>query len=130
MDESIEKLQYCREQITLYLQTHDYAVELKPSGQIWPVHSRPIDFLGYKFYYNKIIMRSGNFYRLMRKVNRVKIRGYCTLRSARGISSGIGTLKILPNGLKYYFKRIKNIISKEECSRIISIADKRKLKGV
>lgn len=109
------------------LQIEDWAVTIKKNYAIWKLHSRPVDFLGYKFYEgNKKLLRNRNFFRFMRRVRRVKKRGYCTIRGARGIMSGFGLLKRLPHGRHFYLTYIKPIITKRKLRYIISTADKRR----
>lgn len=116
-----------------FLQKDDWAVTIKKNYAIWKLHprstlhSRPVDFLGYKFYVNgKKLLRNKNFNRLRRRVRRVQKRGYCTIRGARGIMSGFGLLKRLPHGRHYYLNHIKPIISKRRLRQIISTADRRR----
>jgi len=116
-----------------YLKGDGYAIHIKPSWQLWRRNSRPINYLGIVVYSNKIYLRKRNFIRFMRQVRRVKKRGYCTVGAARGIMSRLGELKDLPHGKHFYLTYIKPIISKGECRRIISLADKRRkllLQGV
>lgn len=125
LDTNKRKIHRALDSLMEYLDIDGYGVKIKDNWQIWKVHSRPIDFLGYEFYEDKTYIRKRNFYRFMRRVRRVKKRGYCTLRAARGITSGIGWLKHLPHGRHFYLTYIKPIISKAELRRIISAAAKR-----
>lgn len=103
----------------------DYNLEIKPDWQLWKVGSRPIDFLGYRFYGYKTTLRKNNFYRFMRRVRRVKKKGYCTVHGARSIASGLGDFKHLPCGRHFYLNSVKPIIRKRDISKIISCADRR-----
>ena len=125
LDTNKRKLHRVLDALREYLRANDYAVEIKDNWQIWKLNSRPLDFLGFVFYKEKTQIRKRNFFRFMRRVTRVRKRGYCTLRAARGITSGIGWLKHLPHGRHYYLNYIKPIISKGELRRIISAAAKR-----
>lgn len=125
-DTNKRKLHKARKALAEYLRKEGYGIEIKPDWQLWRIHTRPIDFLGYLFYKDKTLMRRKNFYRFTRRVQRVKKRGYCTERGARQIAAGLGQLKNTPGGKHYYLNSIKPIIAKREISKIISAADKRR----
>ena len=128
MDTNKRKLHKARVQIASYLEDNGYKVTIKDNWQLWRIHSRPLDFLGFKFYKDKTILRKRIFIAMNRRIRRVKKKGYCTVRTARGIASSLGWLKHIPSGKGYYTRLLKPIISKKEISKIISIYDK-KLKG-
>ena len=125
-DTNKRKLHKARKALAEYLRKEGYGVEIKPDWQLWRIHTRPIDFLGYRFYKDKMLMRKKNFYRFTRRVQRVKKRGYCTERGARQIAAGLGQLRNTPGGKHYYLHHIKPIIAKREITKIISAADKRR----
>lgn len=112
-----------------FLQSEGFKVTVKGDWQVWKLHSRPINFLGFLYYVNKTYIRRRNFYRFTRKVRRVKRKGYCNVRNARAITSGLGAINHIPHGKQYYTSYIKPIISKHELHNIISLADRR-IKGV
>lgn len=61
--------------IKMYLR-HMLKLELKPNYQVFPVESRGIDFVGYKFYHTHILLRKRiktNLKRVINKFNRGKI---------------------------------------------------------
>lgn len=112
-------------ELQVYLVKEGYCVRIKENWQVWKNGTRPLDFLGYKDYPNRVHLRNGAYFRFMRKVFKTLKRGYCTVKMARGIMSGFGRFKMLPHGKRLYENEIKPIISKGECRRIISIYDKR-----
>lgn len=125
-DTNKRKLHKALERIVEFLRVNGFVVSIKGNWQIWKIHSRPLDFLGYRFYKNKTLLRKRMFYRLSRKIRRVQKKGYCTVRNARGISAGLGWLKHIPSGRHYYLTHIKPIIKKKELRKIISAFDKKK----
>lgn len=62
-----KKLHKAREQISRYLETI-LGLKLKDNWQVFPVDSRGIDFVGYKFFHHKTILRRRNFRKLRRNV--------------------------------------------------------------
>lgn len=127
LDTNKRKLHKVLQSVMEFLAVNGFVVKIKDNWQVWKLGSRPIDFLGIMIYPNKIYIRKRNFYRFMRKVCKVKKRGYCTVRAARGIMSGLGALKQLPHGKHYYQTYIKPIITKGKLRQIISTADRRNL---
>lgn len=125
-DTNKRKLHKARLQIAEFLRVNGFRVNIKGNWQLWKIHTRPLDFLGFRFYKNKTLLRKRIFYRFMRRVRRVKKKGYCTVQTARGISAGLGWLKHIPGGRHFYLNSVKPIISKKELRKIVSAADKRK----
>lgn len=125
-DTNKRKLHKARLRIDEFLKVNGFRVHIKGNWQLWRIHTRPLDFLGYRFYKGKTLLRKRMFYRFMRKVRRIKKRGYCTVQAARGITAGLGWLKHIPGGRHFYLTHVKPIISKKELRKIISAADKRK----
>ena len=130
IDGSGAKLHRVLRSLRDFLKSEGYGVEIKPDWQIWPVASRPLDFLGFRFYAEapgepgKRLMRKRNFFRMSRRVSGVHKKGFCTERRARQITSNLGQLRQTSCGRHYYTTRIRPIIRKGELSRIISAADR------
>ena len=125
MGSNKRKLHRARRELCDHLQENGYGVELKDNWQLWRIHSRPLDFLGFRFYRDKTLLRKKTFLRFRRKIAKIKKRGYCNVAAARAVVSGIGWLKQIPGGKSYYLNHVKPVISKREATRIISIFDKR-----
>lgn len=92
---------------------------LKDNSQIWKVHSRPIDFVGFRFYKEKVLLRKKIFFRLCRRVRRVRKAGYITLQQARGLLSLLGWLTHI-NGWKFYKEKIYKYAPKWKLKQIVS----------
>ena len=125
MDCNKRKLHRAKSQIASFLKRNHYNCTLKNNWQLWKIHSRPLDYLGYRFYEDKTLLRKRIFYTINRKVREIYKRGYCTVKSARCMASEIGWLRRIPGGKHYYLSYIKPVISKGEMARIISAYDKK-----
>ena len=125
MDESPVLLHLCLDELNDALPR--YNLEIKKDWQVWGKDSRPLDFLGYRMWGNRSRMRSKNFYRMMRRVNRVRRLGVLKERTARQISANLAQLQFASNGASHYSKNIEPIVSKKGISKCISLADRAKL---
>jgi len=125
IDTNKRKLHRALRSIKQYLEKNGYNSRIKGDWQVFPMRSRPLDFLGFRFWRGKTLLRKRTFRGLLRRVRRVKKKGYCTVTRARGIMSLLGYVKQLPHGKHFYLTQIKPVISKGEMARIISIYDKK-----
>ena len=121
------KLRRAVEAMNEYLKTN-LGVQLKSNYQIWKIHSRPIDFVGFRFYKHKTLLRKKIFYRLCRRLRNVKKANYITVKQAQGLLSLTGWLTHI-NGLKFYKERIYPIAPKWKLKRIVSNHSKKLLNG-
>lgn len=67
-------------------------LKLKDNWQLFKVDSRPLDFLGYRFYRGYTTLRRSNFLRIKRRVKKIVKRGYLRLTDAYSIVSYHGWL--------------------------------------
>ncbi len=104
-------------------------LHLKENYQVWKVDSRPIDFVGFRFYKNKTHLRKKIFFRLCRRVRKVKKTGYITVSQARGLLSLLGWLTHI-NGLKFYKEQIYKYAPKWKLKRIVSDYAKKQNGGI
>ena len=125
IDGNKRKLHRAVEAINEYLKT--IGLSLKDNWQVWKLHSRPIDFVGYRFYKNKTILRKRIFFRLCRRVRKVKKTGYITPHQAMSILSLVGWLSHI-NACTWYKKNIYPYAPKNKLKRIVSNYSK-KLNG-
>lgn len=131
-----KKLHRARKAIATYL--HGLSLRLKGNWQIYPLKARPLDFVGYKFYRDRITLRKANFLRLTRQCRRARK----VLASGRPISyamassllSRIGQLKHCDSQkirIKYVdpigIKNLKEVVRYESKRR--RIAQQRLLAG-
>ncbi len=99
-------------------------LELKPNYSLFRTNSRPLDFLGFKWIDERVMLRNSIYKRLIRSVNKIKKKKYCSITRAKGLSSYLGWCKY-SWCKKTYRDKIKPIISKSKLARIISDYDKR-----
>lgn len=118
------KLRKAMHSLMAYLSEEGYELELKDNWQLWRIYSRPLDFVGYRFYKSYTLLRKKLLYRLTRTVRRIKRYGL-NIQRARRFNSLIGWGAHI-NFKEYYLARIKPIISKRIAKRYISEYDKRK----
>jgi RNA-directed DNA polymerase len=64
-------LHNCRANVSEYLQEH-LALTMKPDWQVFPVDSRGIDFLGYRFFHGYVLLRKSIAQRIKRKTAKVR----------------------------------------------------------
>ncbi len=103
-------------------------LKLKRFEQVYQVEKRPIDFLGFRFCKNKIILRVRNFKKLNRKIKKVRKTKHICVSQARSLISLIGWLKQTNMGYLYYKNHIKKYVKLGFLKRIISNYDKKKIK--
>lgn len=86
------ELHTIQKQIEQYLS--NIRLLLKPNWQIFPVAQRGIDFVGYRFYPNKTLLRKSTLKRIKRKMQKICIKAhfdtftysdFCTINSYLGL---------------------------------------------
>ncbi len=117
IDSNKRKLHRAIQSINEYLSTIGLA--LKGNWQVWKLHSRPIDFVGYRFYKHKTILRKRIFFRLCRRARKIKKTGYITTHQAMSMLSLIGWLSHI-NGCGFYKRNIYPYAPKNKLRRIVS----------
>lgn len=93
-------------------------LKLKHDWQIWKFGSRPIDFVGYRFYGKYTVLRKKMFYSLTRAVRKIKRFGV-RLRQVMRFLSYMGWAKRI-NFKKYYVENIKPIITKGNACKFMA----------
>lgn len=101
-----------------YLEKSGYGVKIKDNWQLWKAHSRPIDFVGYRFYREYTLLRKKLFNRLIRTLKRIKERGLNICRAYK-LNALLGWCAHINFG-RLYLESIKPIISKNAICRYIS----------
>ena len=69
---------------------NEYKLTIKDNWQVFKVDSRGIDFLGYRFFYHKTIIRKSTAYRLAKRVKKVSRKPEISLSDASAIMSYLG----------------------------------------
>ena len=78
--------------IKIYLK-HRLKLNLKPNYQIFPVESRGIDFVGYKFYHTHVLLRKSIKLRLLKLVNKYKNNKIDKIKFKKSLQSYFGWIK-------------------------------------
>ena len=60
---------------------------LKQNWQLFKVNSRPIDFLGYRFYRGYTTLRRGNFLRIRRRLKKISKKQNLDVKDAAAVVS-------------------------------------------
>lgn len=94
-------------------------LKLKENWQLFKLDSRPLDFLGYRFYRGYTTLRRANFLRIKRRVKRVFKKQKINYEDASAIISYCGWLKHC-NSYNYRQKYIRPYISIKKCKEVVS----------
>ena len=125
IDSNKRKLHKAVKAINEYL--HTIGLSLKSTWQVWKLHSRPIDFVGYRFYKHRTVLRKKIFFRLCRRIRKVKRTGRISPHQAMSILSLLGWLSHI-KARGWYKKKIYPYAPKNKLKRIVSNHSK-KLNG-
>jgi len=94
-------------------------LKLKGNWQLFPTSKRPIDFLGFKFYPNKTILRKRNSLRIKRRIRKISKKKSLCYSDACAIVSYWGWIK-RSNSYNFYNKNVKPYVSIKRAKQIIS----------
>lgn len=97
---------------------------LKENWQVFKVGSRPIDFLGFRFYRDRTTMRRRNALRIRRRVSKVYRKGKTTVQDARALLSYLGWI-YHSNSRTYYERYVKPFVNIKKLKEIISDEDRK-----
>lgn len=111
-----KKLHKMRKEIECQL--NHINLRLKPNWQVFKVDDRGVDFLGYRFFRNKMILRKRNALRIRRRAKRLAKREVL-VSDAQAIISYWGWLK-KSNSFYFYNQHIKPYLPIKEARRIVS----------
>lgn len=128
IDFNKRKLHKARIEIQRYLDNNNYGVKIKDNWQLWQTFTRPLDFLGYRFYRDYTLLRKPILKKLKRQVDRVGREKTLRICRARALTSYMGWLKHTNVSRSFYINHIKPTCSKKWISRIISHDSKRRNK--
>ena len=118
-DSSKRKLHKANKMLSNFLKKERYECNIKPNWSVFRLHSRPIDFLGYKFYKGYTRLRNRIFFHLMRCVRRFNKQIKKHERTFRSVLSLLGFLIHVNCGKSVYEKYIKPNASKGYIIRLI-----------
>lgn len=112
-----------REAVEEYLK--GLKLQLNPSWQKFKVDSRGIDFLGYRFYHNKTILRRAVMLKITRKVKRTAKKKSWNPHNCKSILSSIGWFRHT-NNYGCYQKWVKPYINVKKMKGVVSNEDRKR----
>jgi len=112
-----KKLHKARKEISVYLNSIE--LKLKDDWQVFKVNSRAIDFLGFRFFRNKTILRKRNALRIRRRVGKIIKKGYLNYKDACAVISYWGWIK-RSNSFNFYHKYVKPAVSVGFTKKVVS----------
>lgn len=118
---SKKKLRVAVDAIKNYL--NGIELELKKNWQIFPIQARSLDFMGFRFFREKTILRKSLLYRITRTAASISRQSRVDSGSAAAMISYMGWIR-RSKSHNVYMKRIRPVVSISGLKRIISLASK------
>jgi hypothetical protein len=112
-----KKLHKARREISSYLESIN--LRLKDNWQVFRVNDRGIDFLGFRFFRNKTILRKRNALRIRRRLSKIRKKGRLNYKDACALISYWGWIK-RSNSFNFYNKHVKPIVSVGKAKKVVS----------
>jgi len=112
-----KKLHKVRKEIEAYLETID--LKLKENWQVFRVDKRDIDFLGFRLFRDKTILRKRNALRIARRVRKISKKDRLNYRDACAIMSYWGWIK-RSDSFNFHNKNVKALISIKKVRKVVS----------
>ena len=111
------KLHAARQMIFAYLES----IHLQPKGdwQVFSINKRAIDFLGFRFFRNKTILRKRNALRIRRRTRRISQKRELSLKDALAVISYWGWIK-RSDSYRFYTRYMKRKISLRQAKGVVS----------
>lgn len=117
------KLHNMRVSVERYLH-EELGLELKKNWQVFPTKSRALDFMGFRFFHDRITLRKSILQKARRKANRIRNKDRPTLYDAKQMLSYLGWIT-QTDTYGYYLKYIKPCVNIQYLKRRVSSYDKR-----
>ena len=111
-----KKLHKARKAIGDYLK--GISLRLKPNWQVFKVSNRAIDFLGFRFFRSKTILRKRNALRIRRRFKKISKKKRLNFRDACAVISYWGWIK-RSDSYKFY-QAIKSYVSLKDAKKVVS----------
>ena len=102
----------------------ELGMRIKKTWQLFPIKSRGITFLSYRFYQGYTLLAKGLMYRIARKMRRAAVN--MSVHMAMGVVSYIGILKHC-NSYNFRVNKVYPYIQPKKCRKVISNESKRNL---
>lgn len=100
-------------------------LKIKENWQLFKTESRPLDFLGYRFYRGYSTLRRCNFLRIKRRAKRISKKEKLNFHDAAAMLSYAGWLKHC-DSYHYQQKYIKPYINYNKCKEVVSNESKKR----
>ena len=111
------KLHKVMDSINKYLNSINLSV--KGDWQVFRVECRPIDFLGFKFYRDKTILRKRTALRIRRRMRKIHKKNRLNYKDACAIVSYWGWI-VRSDSYQFYHKYMKPVVSVKRAKRTVS----------
>ena len=117
-----ENLHFIQQRIEDYLDC--LGLKLNQKTQIFPIEKRDLDFMGFRFFRNRTILRKTIFYKMLRKARRISQKPKITIYDMRQMLSYLGWIKST-SVYEIYLTYIKPFVNFGKFKSIISSYDRR-----
>jgi hypothetical protein len=111
-----------KHKIDHYLKEID--LKLKDNWQVFKLDSRDIDFLGYRFFRDRTILRKTNALRIRRRCKKIHKKSVLSLKDASAIISYWGWVKH-SNSYRFYKNCFASMVNIWEARKVISYGNKK-----
>lgn len=108
---------------------HKEGLQIKENWTLFKVDSRPIDFMGFRFYRGYTTLRRGIFLRMKRRIKKIYKKGKITQNDAGAVMSYHGWIKH-SNSYKIHQKYFRPYINMKECKQVLKNKNIQKLEGL
>jgi hypothetical protein len=112
-----KKLHTARKAISEYLGA--IGLRIKDDWQVFKVNSRAIDFLGFRFFRNKTILRKRNALRIRRRIAKIRKKGALNYLDACAVVSYWGWVK-RSDSFRFYHRYVKSTVSVGFAKKVVS----------
>ena len=121
LSQNKKQLHRAKKDIELYL--NNIKLKLKNNWQVFKVNSRAIDFLGFRFFRNKTILRKRNALRIKRRFRKISKKQRMSYKDACAVVSYWGWLK-RSNSYRFYNEKLKPLVDIKTARKVVSNYDK------
>lgn len=120
-----KELHKVKDKIEEFLQKEH--LKLKENWSLFKVDSRPVDFVGYRFYRGYTTLRKSNFLRIKRRIKKISKKLYINLTDASAVISYYGWIKHC-DSYNFTQKYIKPFVNLKKCKGVISYENRKQHK--
>lgn len=122
-----KELHKIKDKIELFL-NNELHLRLKKNWQLFKTESRPLDFLGYRFYRGYTTLRRSNFLRIKRRIKKIYKKDSLNFHDACAVLSYNGWI-VHSNGYNYTQKYMKPYINFAKCKEVIRNETRKRLEA-